>query len=221
VLPLCLRALCGSSRSSRDLEVTLPASPALIARIASLRLTAFPGGSRLFLRATAKPFEPQRTRRHRGNTEVFRAIQLHSPRARTNSLDLPLRTPLIQAVSLCSLCSLWFKIQFLLSDPSLLPRKAVSRAASQSNCSAKRSPRLCRHPSVLPLCLRASVVQAVLQAISKITLPASPALIARIASSAASRGNRCVMTGVGSNWPDRRKRVINSHVSYIRRPTTP
>src|SRR5687768_12055058 len=58
-------------------------------------------------------------------------------------------------------------------------------------------------------------------AISKITLPASPLLIARIASSAPSSGKRCVITGVGSNWPDRRKRVIWCHVSYMRLPTTP
>src|SRR5580704_1609568 len=58
-------------------------------------------------------------------------------------------------------------------------------------------------------------------ATSKITLPASPDLMTRMASSTASSGNRCVMTGVGSNWPDRKNRVIWCHVSYMRRPTTP
>ena len=42
-------------------------------------------------------------------------------------------------------------------------------------------------------------------AISKMTFPASPDLIARIASSASSSGKRCVMTGVGSNWPERKE----------------
>jgi hypothetical protein len=32
---------------------------------------------------------------------------------------------------------------------------------------------------------------------------------------------RCVITGVGSNAPERRKRDIWCHVSYMRRPTTP
>ena len=59
------------------------------------------------------------------------------------------------------------------------------------------------------------------QAISKMTLPASPDLITCIASSAHSSGKRCVITGVGSNSPERRNRVIWCQVSYIRRPTTP
>jgi hypothetical protein len=58
-------------------------------------------------------------------------------------------------------------------------------------------------------------------AISKTTLPAWPDLIAAIAASKSASGNLCVMTGVGSNSPDRRKRVIWIQVSYIFRPTTP
>ena len=44
--------------------------------------------------------------------------------------------------------------------------------------------------------------------------------MARIASSAPSSGKRCVITGVGSNWPERRKRVISNHVSYMSGGTT-
>src|SRR3954462_11051488 len=56
---------------------------------------------------------------------------------------------------------------------------------------------------------------------SNTTLPASPLLIAEIASSNCSSGKRWVITAVGSNWPDRRKCVIWIQVSYIYRPTTP
>src|ERR1035437_9327755 len=57
--------------------------------------------------------------------------------------------------------------------------------------------------------------------ISKMTFPASPDLITRIASACSSSGNRCVITGRGSNCPDLRNCVIWIQVSYIRRPTTP
>ena len=46
-------------------------------------------------------------------------------------------------------------------------------------------------------------------------------LIAWIASSKPSSGKRCVMIGVGSNFPERRNCDIWLQVSYIRRPITP
>ena len=55
-------------------------------------------------------------------------------------------------------------------------------------------------------CLRSNRLRG-LYAISKITFPAAPDLMAWIASSARSSGKRWVITGVGSNIPDRRKRV--------------
>jgi hypothetical protein len=45
--------------------------------------------------------------------------------------------------------------------------------------------------------------------------------MAASASSIFARGNLCVMTGRGSNWPPVRNRCIRCQVSYIFRPITP
>src|SRR5688500_6285852 len=86
---------------------------------------------------------------------------------------------------------------------------------------ADRATRACRISRLPPPSSLVSHLASRRHAISNTTFPASPDLIARIASSAASSGKRWVMTGVGSKCPERMKRVIWCQVSYIRRPTTP
>ena len=56
---------------------------------------------------------------------------------------------------------------------------------------------------------------------SKMTFPAAPDLIAAIASSARSSGKAMRDHRRRVERPERRKRVIWCHVSYIRRPVTP
>ena len=127
----------------------------------ALRLTAFPGGSRLFVfTASCKTF---RTTENTENTEVaqkpFRAIQLHLPQGGLTLWTCRSERSLLQAVSLCSLCPLWFKKYHSFSATQarfrarVHPGRLLKNPTAPTTEACNQASNLCASPvSPCPLC---------------------------------------------------------------------